>query len=56
VLFNEIQESSQYPSGLALRFARISRIRDDKDPADAETLQALREMYDRQFEYKGKLP
>ena len=56
VLFNEIQASSQYPSGLALRFARISRIRDDKSPADAETLQALREIYDKQFEYKGKLP
>ncbi|MFN2225314.1 MAG: ATP-dependent DNA ligase [Anaerolineae bacterium] len=56
VLFNEIQESSQYTSGLALRFARISRIRDDKDPADAETLQALREIYEKQFEYKGKLP
>jgi len=56
VLFNEIQESSQYRSGLALRFARISRIRDDKASTEAETLQALRAMYDKQFEYKGKLP
>lgn len=56
VLFNEIQESSQYPSGLALRFARISRIREDKGSGEAETLQALRRIYDKQFEYKDKLP
>jgi DNA ligase-1 len=53
VLFNEIQESSQYPSGLALRFARIHRIRDDKPPAEAESLQELRRIYDKQFQYKG---
>jgi len=54
VLFNEIQESSQYRSGLALRFARISRVRDDKGPAGADTLQTLRRLYERQFEYKGR--
>jgi len=55
VLFNEIQESSQYKSGYALRFARISRIRDDKRAADADTLQALQELYEDQFRYKGRL-
>ncbi|UCC64766.1 MAG: ATP-dependent DNA ligase, partial [Anaerolineae bacterium] len=55
VLFNEIQASSQYRSGLALRFARISRIRDDKAPAEADTLQTLRQLYDQQFQYKGRL-
>ncbi len=55
VLFNEIQESSQYRSGLALRFARIARVRDDKPPAEADTLQTLRHLYERQFEYKGRL-
>jgi DNA ligase-1 len=55
VLFNEIQESSQYRSGLALRFARIARIRDDKTPAEADTIQTLRQLYDRQFQYKGRL-
>ena len=54
VLFNEIQESSQYKSGLALRFARIARVREDKAPADAETLQGLRQLYDQQFRYKGQ--
>ncbi len=53
VLFNEIQESSQYESGLALRFARITRIRDDKRPDQADTLETLRMLYDRQFQFKG---
>jgi DNA ligase-1 len=55
VLFNEIQESSQYRSGLALRFARIFRLREDKSPAEADTMQTLRQLYERQFQYKGRL-
>jgi DNA ligase-1 len=55
VLFNEVQESSQYESGLALRFARISRLREDKGPAEADTMESLRRLFERQFEYKGRL-
>lgn len=55
VLCNEIQESGQYRSGLALRFARIARLRDDKSPTEADTLQTLRKLYDQQFQYKGRL-
>jgi len=55
VLFNEIQTSSQYKSGLALRFARIFRIREDKSAVEADTIQTLRQLYERQFEYKGQL-
>jgi DNA ligase-1 len=55
VLFNEIQESSQYRSGFALRFARIARLRDDKPPTEADTLQTLRQLYEQQFQYKGRL-
>jgi DNA ligase-1 len=55
VLFNEIQESSQYQSGLALRFARISRVREDKTLAEADTIQTLHQLYDQQFQYKGRL-
>jgi DNA ligase-1 len=55
VLFNEIQKSSQYKSGLALRFARIHRLREDKTIAEADTIQTLRYIYERQFEYKGRL-
>jgi DNA ligase-1 len=55
VLFNEIQESSQYKSGLALRFARITRVREDKHAAEADTLQTLHQLYEQQFQYKGRL-
>jgi len=55
VLFNEVQESSRYPSGFALRFARIHRIRDDKSPQEADTLQTLRVLYEEQSRYKGRV-
>lgn len=54
VLFNEIQQSDQYRSGMALRFARIARIREDKNVAQADTLQTLRALYEQQFAYKGR--
>lgn len=54
VEYNEIQRSPTYPSGLALRFARIARIRDDKAPAHATTLAELRLLYETQFETKGR--
>ena len=54
VLFNEIQASSQYPAGLTLRFARIYRLREDKTPAEADTIQTLRQLYEGQFQYKGR--
>jgi DNA ligase-1 len=53
VAYNEIQKSPTYQSGLALRFARIVRVRDDKAPTQATTLAALRARYERQFETKG---
>lgn len=54
VLYNEIQKSPKYKSGMALRFARISRIREDKPPQEADTLQKVREIYEKQFKKKGK--
>jgi DNA ligase-1 len=36
------QVSTRYPGGLALRFARVRRYRDDKGPADADSLDAVR--------------
>jgi DNA ligase-1 len=54
VLFNEIQASSQYESGLALRFARIYRRREDKNATEADTLQTLFQLYEQQFRYKGR--
>lgn len=54
VLFNEIQRSPHYDSGLALRFARISRLREDKSPEQADTIQTMRDVFQRQFEKKGR--
>ena len=36
------QRSTRYPGGVALRFARVRRYRDDKGPADADTIDAVR--------------
>jgi DNA ligase-1 len=54
VEYNELQRSPTYPSGLALRFARIARIREDKAPGQATTLEELRGLYERQFATKGR--
>jgi DNA ligase-1 len=54
VAYNEIQKSPKYKCGMALRFARISRIRDDKNPEDADTIDKVREIFERQFAKKGK--
>ena len=55
VTFNEVQRSPHYRSGFALRFARITRIRDDKGPQDAETMDQIRSLYKKQFSVKDKL-
>jgi DNA ligase 1 len=54
VAYNEIQRSPKYKSQMALRFARITRIREDKSPAEADTLQRVRSIYERQFAKKGR--
>jgi len=54
VEYNEIQKSRKYKCGMVLRFARISRIRDDKSAEDADTIERVREIYERQFAKKGK--
>jgi DNA ligase-1 len=54
VAYNEIQRSPKYRSQMALRFARISRVRDDKTPEEADTIGKVREIYEKQSESKGK--
>lgn len=41
IAFNEIQASSRYPGGLALRFARVKRYRTDKSAAAADTFETV---------------
>ena len=54
VAYNEIQKSSKYRCGMALRFARIKRIRADKTPEEADTIQRVREIYEKQFLKKSR--
>jgi DNA ligase-1 len=54
VAYNEIQQSPKYASQMALRFARITRIRDEKSPQEASTIGQVRMIFERQFSKKGK--
>ena len=42
VAFNEVQRSTQYPGGVALRFARVKGYRPDKRPEEVDTIEAVR--------------
>jgi DNA ligase-1 len=44
VAFDGVQRSSRYPSGTALRFARVLRYRDDKTAAEADTVDHVRSL------------
>jgi len=48
IAFGDVQESPRYPAGLALRFARVKRYREDKTPAEADTLETVRALFERQ--------
>ena len=48
IAFNDLQASPHYPGGLALRFARVKRYRPDKTAAEADTIDAVRALYDAQ--------
>ena len=47
VAFDAVQTSSRYPGGMALRFARVLRYREDKTAADADTVDTVRAHYER---------
>ena len=48
IAFNEIQASPTYAGGLALRFARVKRYREDKSAGEADTIAAVRALYEAQ--------
>jgi ATP-dependent DNA ligase I len=48
VAYSDLQRSRQYPTGMALRFARIVAVRDDKRPEEVDTIQAITREFERQ--------
>ena len=44
IALDGVQASTRYPGAVALRFARVRRYRPDKDAAEADTIDALREL------------
>ncbi len=42
IAFDGVQRSTRYPGGVALRFARVVRYRDDKPVDEADTIDAVR--------------
>lgn len=45
IAFDGLQRSTRYPGGMALRFARVVRYRDDKTAAEADTIDTVRELF-----------
>jgi DNA ligase-1 len=47
IAFDGVQTSTRYPGGMALRFARVLRHRPDKQPRDADSVEAVRAIHER---------
>jgi len=48
IAFNDVQQSSQYPGGMALRFARVKGYRPDKRAEEADTIDTVRRIFEAQ--------
>jgi DNA ligase 1 len=48
VAFNNMMQSDRHDSGYALRFPRIARLRPDKSPEEADTIDRAREIFAKQ--------
>ncbi|WP_395307379.1 ATP-dependent DNA ligase [Mycobacterium sp. AMU20-3851] len=47
IAYDGVQGSTRYPAGMALRFARVLRYREDKTAEEADTVDTVREHYER---------
>jgi len=45
IAFSDLQTSSRYPGGMALRLARVKRYRDDKRAEEADTMDSVRKIF-----------
>jgi DNA ligase-1 len=50
IAFDSVQASPHYASGMALRFARVKRYREDKRADEADTIDAVRRIFAAQGE------
>jgi DNA ligase-1 len=48
IAFSDLQASTRYPGGFALRLARVKRYRDDKRAQDADTMESVRKIFSAQ--------
>ena len=48
IAFNDVQQSPHYPAGMALRFARVKGYRPDKRADEADTIDAVRRIFEAQ--------
>ena len=44
IALDGVQRSTRYAGGVALRFARVKRYREDKSPAEADTIDTVQAM------------
>lgn len=55
VAFSDLQASTRYPGGLALRLARVKRYREDKTVQQADTMESVRRIYAAQGAAPGRM-
>ncbi len=53
IAFDGLQQSPIYPGGMALRFARVRRYREDKPASEADTLAFVRSLYEQKLASGG---
>lgn len=46
IAYSDLQKSPHYPSGLALRFARVRHFREDKSPQEADSIDKVRRIFE----------
>ena len=55
VAFDSIQKSNRHDSGFALRFPRIKNIREDKNLSDIDSLEKVKQIYEKQNYIMSKI-
>jgi len=56
IAFDGLQKSPRYPGGLALRFARVRRYREDKSAGEADSIDFVRSLHERSLGQKEEPP